>query len=237
MRLLYRMVKSPAKSIISRIDRRLKALAPPGKKKISDRAASLASGLSADGIRTIRRQMESGRQKGLGGETLLKLALGLQTTPMWLLKEEGPETVETGHIESSDILRDSDDAKKTVRIAGYVGASGEAVYYRFSDDQFEYVEPPPGATDQTVAVEVRGGSLGDAFKSWLVFYRDIRSPVTEDLYSRLCVVGLADDRILVKIIKRERDGSFTLLSNANVEKPVENADIEWAAKVTDMRPR
>jgi hypothetical protein len=232
------MAKSPAKTIISRIDRRLKALAPPGKKKISDRAASLASGLSADGIRTIRRQMESGRQKGLGGETLLKLASGLKTTPMWLLKEEGPEFIhEPAHIESSDILRDDDDAKKTVRIAGYVGASGEAVYYRFSDDQFEYVEPPPGATDQTVAVEVRGGSLGDAFKSWLVFYRDIRSPVTEDLYNQLCVVGLADDRILVKIIKRERDGSLTLLSNANVEKPIENAEIEWASKVTDMRPR
>ncbi len=155
----------------------------------------------------------------------------------WLLSGDGPEIVGGDHVESGDILQDSDDRNKTVRVVGYVGASGEAVYYRFSDDQFEYVEPPPGATDQTVAVEVRGGSLGDAFKSWLVFYRDIRSPVTEDLYNALCVVGLSDDRILVKVIKRERSGSLTLLSNANVEPPIENADIEWASKVTDMRPR
>lgn len=194
--------------------------------------------MSADGIRSIRRQFEDGRQKGVNAATLQKLARGLGTTPMWLLNEEGPEVPDENlHIESSDILRDTDDSRKTIRVAGYVGASGEAVYYRFSDDQFEYVEPPPGATDQTVAVEVRGGSLGDAFKSWLVFYRDIRSPVTEDLFNSLCVVGLADDRILVKIIKHERDGSFTLLSNANVEPPIKNAQIEWASKVTDMRPR
>ncbi|CAN7380838.1 phage repressor protein [Bradyrhizobium sp. LjRoot220] len=232
------MAKGPKKTIISRIDRRLKALAPPGKKKLSDRAAALKSGLSADGIRTLRRQLDSGRQIGVRTDTLEKLAIGLGTTTQWLLKEEGPEFIyEPGHLESGDILRDHDDAKKTVRVAGYVGASGEAVYYRFSDDQFEYVEPPPGATDQTVAVEVRGGSLGDAFKSWLVFYRDIRSPVTEDLYGRLCVVGLADDRILVKIIKHEPDGSFTLLSNANIEPPIKQAEVEWASRVTDMRPR
>lgn len=236
---MYRMVKIPTKSILSRIDRRLKALAPAGKKKLSDRAAALRSGLSQDGIRTIRRQLESGRQTGFRSDTLEKLASGLETTSLWLLKEEGPETSDDlRHLESGSVLPlDDPDAKKTVRVAGYVGASGEAVYYRFSDDQFEYVEPPPSATDQTVAVEVRGGSLGDAFKSWLVFYRDIRSPVTEDLYNQLCVVGLADDRILVKIIKRERDGSFTLLSNANVEPPIGSADIEWASRVTDMRPR
>lgn len=232
------MAKSPGKTIISRIDRRLKALAPTGKKKISDRAASLKSGLSADGIRTIRRQIDSGRQKGVTGETLQKLALGLETTPMWLLREEGPEYLtEPQHIESGDILRDQPNGKRMVRVAGYVGASGEAVYYRFSDDQFEYVEAPAGATDQTIAAEIRGGSLGNAFKSWLVFYQDIRSPITPDLFNQLCVVGLADDRILVKIVKREKDGSFTLESNANIEQPIKNAEIEWASLVINMRPR
>lgn len=235
---MYRMSKNTTKSIISRIDQRLKALAPVGEKKLSDRAASLRSGLSQDGIRTIRRQFITGKQKGVTSETLEKLAKGLRTTPMWLMREEGPETVSKArHIESSEILADRNDATKTVRVAGYVGAGGEASYYRYSDDQFDYVEPPPGATDQTVAVEVKGGSLGDAFKSWLVFYRDIRSPVTEDLHGKLCVVGLADDRILVKVIRRERNDTFTLLSNANLEPPIEDAEIEWAAKVTDMRPR
>lgn len=183
-------------------------------------------------VPNIKKAIGQGR-KSVALSTVTALAGPLKVSPNWLLSGEPDDS----HIESGDILRDIDDSKKTVRVAGYVGASGEAVYYRFSDDQFEYVEPPPGATDQTVAVEVRGGSLGDAFKSWLVFYRDIRSPVTEDLYNRLCVVGLADDRILVKIVKHERDGSFTLLSNAAIEPPIKNAAIEWASRVTDMRPR
>jgi transcriptional regulator with XRE-family HTH domain len=224
-------MRASGKGIISRIEKRLKALG------LTENSASSSAGLSRDAIRSIRRNIESGKQRGVSSETLEKLAPVLQTSKAWLLSGDGPEVVGGDHIESGDILQDSDDRSKTVRVVGYVGASGEAVYYRFSDDQFEYVEPPPGATDQTVAVEVRGGSLGDAFKSWLVFYRDIRSPVTEDLYNQLCVVGLADDRILVKIIKHERNGSFTLLSNANVEPPIEDAGIEWASKVTDMRPR
>lgn len=56
------------------------------------------------------------------------------------------------------------------------------------------------------------------------------------MFGKACVVGLADDRILLKTIKRERDGSFTLLSNSN-EPPIENVEIEWAAKVINMRPR
>ena len=158
---------------------------------------------------------------------------------MWLLQEEGPENVNDEHIDSSSIIGISEPRPmiKQVRVVGYVGAGGEQSYYRYSQDQFEYVDPPPGATDQTVAVEIKGGSLGDAFKSWLVFYRDIRSPVTSDLFNRLCVIGLADDRILVKIIRSNGDGSFALESNANVEPPIPNAEIEWAAKVTDMRPR
>jgi hypothetical protein len=216
--------------VLQRIERRLTVL------KISADKASAQAG-KPDAIRNIRRAVKEGRA-GVNATTVTALAPVLGTTSAWLLDAEGPETIQQDHIESSDILPDPDDSKKTVRIAGYVGASGEAVFYRFSDDQFEYVEPPPGATDQTVAVEVRGGSLGDAFKSWLVFYRDIRSPITEDLLNGpLCVVGLADDRILVKIIKRERDGSHTLVSNANIEPPIPNAAIEWASKVTDMRPR
>lgn len=184
-------------------------------------------------VPNIKKAIGQGR-KSVALSTVTALAGPLKVSPNWLLSGEPDDS----HIESSDILRSTYDSKKTIRVAGYVGASGEAVYYRFSDDQFEYVEPPPGATDQTVAVEVRGGSLGDAFKSWLVFYRDIRSPVTEDLLNGpLCVVGLADDRILVKIIRRERDGSYTLLSNANIDPPIPNAEIEWASKVTDMRPR
>jgi hypothetical protein len=41
---------------------------------------------------------------------------------------------------------------------------------------------------------------------------------------------------LIKKIQHNRDGSFTLLSNGP-DAPIENAEIEWAAKVNDMKPR
>lgn len=72
-----------AAQILSRVDARLRAL------KLTDRAASIKSGMSADGIRTIRRQVKSGYQTGVRTETIEKLACGLETTPQWLLFGKG----------------------------------------------------------------------------------------------------------------------------------------------------
>lgn len=140
-------------------------------------------------------------------------------------------------MRSEDVAASLDRAPPhQVKIKGYVGASSEAHYYALSDEDFEEVPAPVGATDKTVAVEIKGKSWGPLLDSWIVFYDDVRSPITDDLLGRACVIGLADDRILIKQIKRERDGSYTLLSNAD-EPPIKNAQIEWAAKVIDMRPR
>ena len=125
---------------------------------------------------------------------------------------------------------------KTVPVKGYVGAGSQAHFYALADEDFEEVEAPEGATDQTVAVEIKGTSMGPLMDTWLVFYKDVRSPITDDLINTLCVVGLADDRILIKKIVRNGRGGFSLLSNA-AEPPIENAIIEWAAPVTGMRPR
>lgn len=125
---------------------------------------------------------------------------------------------------------------RMVKIKGYVGAGSEAHFYALADEDYEEVPAPTGANDQTVAVEIRGKSMGPLLSSWLVFYDDVRSPITPDLIGQLCVVGLTDDRILVKEIRPNGRGGFRLLSNTD-EPPIENVEIEWAAKVTDMRPR
>lgn len=130
----------------------------------------------------------------------------------------------------------SPPGRRTVKLKGYVGASSVAHFYALSDEDFEEVEAPLSSTDQTIAVEIKGTSFGPLMDSWLVYYDDVRAPITDDLFGKICVVGLSDDRILLKKIKRERDGSITLLSNSE-EKPIKNAQIEWAAMVTDMRPR
>jgi len=142
------------------------------------------------------------------------------------------------HMRSEDVAASIDAGpKKTVRVKGYVGAGGEAHFYRLSDEAFEEVLAPEGSTDCTVAVEIRGTSWGPQMNSWLVFYDDVRSPITEDLLGKPCVVGLADDRILIKVIQRDRNGDYRLVSNNPSEPDIEDAQIEWAAKVTSMKPR
>jgi hypothetical protein len=127
------------------------------------------------------------------------------------------------------------DRPRTVPVVGYVGAGAEA---HFFGDQgaLDDVAAPDGASQDTVAVEIRGESLGALFDRWLVFYDDVHRPITPDQVGRLCVVGLADGRILIKQIKRSRSGKhYHLLSNT--EAPILDVEIEWAAKVINMVPR
>lgn len=126
--------------------------------------------------------------------------------------------------------------RKTVQIKGYVGAGSEAHFYKLADEDFEEVPAPHGSTNKTVAVQIRGKSWGPAMDAWLVFYDDVRSPVEPHMFGKPCIVGLSDDRILLKIITRQPNGRYRLLSNSD-EPPIEDVEIEWAALVTGMAPR
>ncbi|MBR1206988.1 MULTISPECIES: phage repressor protein [unclassified Bradyrhizobium] len=220
------------KKIVSRIEKRLKAL------DLKAATASRKAGLSASAIRNLQRGAKGEiATKGANAATMSALAPVLKTSAGWLLDGAGPELVEPDpHIESSAVLRDASRQGRFVRLIGYVGAGSEAHYYAIAQEDFQEVEAPPFSTDQTVAVEIRGKSFGPLLDSWLVFYDDVRSPITDDMLNQTCVVGLADDRILIKHVRRERDGSFTLISNSN-EPPIQDAKIEWAARVIGMRPR
>jgi len=125
---------------------------------------------------------------------------------------------------------------RKVKLVGYVGAGAAAHYYAGADDLGELVDAPDDANEQTVALEIRGESLGALFESWLVYFDDVRSPVTPDLYNRLCVVGLPDGRVLVKRIRKARtEGLFHL--DSNTEPTMNDHEIVWAARVKTMRPR
>lgn len=124
----------------------------------------------------------------------------------------------------------------TVRVVGYVGAGAEAHFYAVSQGDLDEVPAPEGATENTVAVEVRGHSLGSMFDRWLVFYDDVRRPVTADLVGRLCVVGLETGQILVKKLRRSRERGLFDLESEN-EPTISGMAIEWAAPVKAMTPR
>src|SRR5580704_13937506 len=123
-----------------------------------------------------------------------------------------------------------------VPLVGYVGAGAIAHFYADAQGPFDDVEAPDAASSSTVAVQIRGHSLGALFDNWLVFYDDVRDPPSDDLIGRMCVCGLADGRVLVKALKRSQiAGLWTLLSN--VEPPIYDVALDWAARVRAMRPR
>ena len=165
-----------------------------------------------------------------GPDQAKKYARRFGVTPEWLLTGygEGPGEQPPFGPEAPDI---PDQPK--VPVVGYVGAGSKAHLYDVIQGNLDEVPRPAGATDATVAVEIRGDSLGAFFNHWLVFYDDVHRPVTPDLIGELCVVGLEDGRILIKQIQRGRtEGLFNLLSAA--EKPILDVAVDWAAKVNSM---
>lgn len=127
------------------------------------------------------------------------------------------------------------EARSLVPLVGFVAAGAEAHYFG-DGNPIDEVQAPLNRSDETVAVEVRGESLGSVFNQWLVYYDDVQRPVSHGLIARLCVVGLKDGRIMVKQLQPSRvRGRFHLISNT--EPPIFDAEVEWAAKVIGMAPR
>lgn len=128
------------------------------------------------------------------------------------------------------------EQQMVVPIVGIVGAGAVASYYGEADPPRENVPAPPNSTEDTVAVEVRGSSLGSLFDRWLVYYDEVHTPPTPQMLRKLCVVGLPDGRVLVKEIRPGTSrGLFHLVSQT--EGIIEDQVIEWAARVTALLPR
>jgi hypothetical protein len=165
-------------------------------------------------------------QRGFRRDSADRYARKFDISLEWLLTGKGPKERRQPRAEPG--------ASRHVNLVGYVGAGAETHF--FSDGPLDEVPAPAGSTDSTVAVEIRGDSLGTFFDRWLVFYDDVHRPVTTELINKLCVVGLEDGRILIKKIARSKArGLFHLLSQT--EEPILDVQIEWAAKVKIMVPR
>jgi transcriptional regulator with XRE-family HTH domain len=121
-------------------------------------------------------------------------------------------------------------------LVGYVGAGAEAHLFDHGQGPFDMVDAPDGSTDATVAVEIRGESMGSFFDKWLVFYDDVRDPPSPDMIGKICVVGLPDGRVLIKKLARSREKGLYVL-HSQFEPPIYDVAILWAAKVKNMVPR
>ena len=126
--------------------------------------------------------------------------------------------------------------QQMVPVVGYVGAGAETHHYAFADSPDEFVPMPENGNENTVAVEVRGSSLGSIFDTWMVYYDRVQQAPTPDMVGKLCVVGMADDRVLVKRLRKGSAPGFYNLES-NTEGLIEDVEIVWAAKVKTMTPR
>lgn len=174
--------------------------------------------------------------KSKGG---LAKALGIAPQGVTALFTPDSRTGKPRQIKADEVpkIREYLELDRPVPIVGYVGASSEDVYYgENSDAPAEFVSAPTEASTETVAVEIRGNSLGPGFNGWVAYYDDRRTPVTLDLIGRLCVVGLTDGRVLIKTLRKAPGGRFHLLPNAGGEI-IHDAKVKWAARVIALLPK
>lgn len=74
--------------VLSRVEERLQAVG------LTASAASTKAGLSRDAIRNMQRAVAKKGREGVSTKTITALAPVLQTTPGWLLNEEGEQAIE-----------------------------------------------------------------------------------------------------------------------------------------------
>lgn len=179
---------------------------------VADRAGYSVSGIGA---------LENG-QNNIKPDVAKVLAPIVGTTPEWLLYGTGDH--------------EPRPARATVPVVGYVQAGAEAILYAEGQGPFDEVPAPHNASPRTVALQSRGESLGPLLSEWLVFYDDVRSPITPDMFGKLCVLGLPDGRVVVKQLKPAGVvGRYHLISQN--EGPMLDQEVAWGAVVTAMTPR
>lgn len=171
-------------------------------------------------------QAELARRVGTSREQIRRLEAGERK-----LTREWAERI-APHVqrEPSQLLFDL----RPVRVLGYVGAGDDAHFY----DEAEMGEAirPDNAGSNTVAVEIRGPSLGPHFNGWLAYYDDVRDPPTPDLIGHICIVGLSDGRVLVKTLRKAAQNGFYHLISETTD-PIFDVEISWAARVIALMPR
>lgn len=135
------------------------------------------------------------------------------------------------------VLADGDGlARLVVPIIGYVGAGGAVLFGEGQGPFGDAPVPPQGAGPTTVAVEVRGDSMAGMLEDgWIVYYDDRRDPPTEDLYGKLCVIGLIDGRVLIKKLQKGHSPGLFHIYSANAA-PLFDQRVDWAARVTWIYP-
>ena len=146
-------------------------------------------------------------------------------------------------VDASVILLGAKEARTVssgMRVVGYAGANARADVIVFTTDHGDLaddVRPPPGANENTVALQVRGSSMRNSAKDgWYICFDEdeIQYGPFDNLLGEQCVVWLADGRILYKELSGGQNGAYDLVSlNDDILK---NQFVEKAVKVRAIVP-
>lgn len=137
-------------------------------------------------------------------------------------------------VDAAEIIKDVAD----VAIIGLVGADATGSKITFvNSGELGRAAMPPNGSEKTVAVEVRGNSMrGIADDGYIIYYEDVRSPLTDDMLGELCVLWLTDGRVLIKKPFHSRSPGLFDLESAN-GPTMREQQVETGAFVTAIIPR
>ncbi len=190
----------------------------------------------ANNLRALRdgrgwSQEEAASALGTTRNQYVKLERGTRRlSEKWIERAANAYGVDAGDIVTSA-------RRGLVPISGFVSAGSEMTLFSSGQGHHGEVDAPEGSTENTIAVEIRGESLGPFFNGWLVFFDDVRSPVTDDIVGKLCVVGLKDGRVLVKRLIRSRSAAELFHLYGQFGDPILDVAVAWAAQVKSVMPR
>jgi hypothetical protein len=183
----------------------------------SARAAAIAFGIPVSTYGAHERaQARGGRDFGPHEARQYARRLGVMTE--WLL---------TGYHPSAQARSQS---TIIARIQGYIGLDGEVHIYKVRPENLKTMELPPLVTDTTVGLVIRGDALGPAFADWVLIYDDLREPVMPELIGQVCVVALANGRVVIRrLMEGDVAGRYNLISQ--VPPDIRDVAVLWAARV------
>lgn len=115
-----------------------------------------------------------------------------------------------------------------IPVVGDVGAGG--FWNPWGQTDYSEIPSDIGNGDGTVAVRIKGDSLGSHLNGWYAVYDDVRDPPTLDLVGQTCVVWTKNDMAMVKILRKgTQPGLWTLYSGFG--DPIEDIEIRAVAPV------
>ena len=123
------------------------------------------------------------------------------------------------------------------RVLGLTGASpGSERRYATGQDPAFTVPVPPGGSEDSCAVVVRGTSMrGFADDGALIYFEDQLAEPTAEMVGKVVVVETDDDQVLVK--RLTRGGAPGLWDLESIEgETLRDVSLRWAALITAIVP-